>query len=125
MLLESATDGSILFSLHNPECEFLSDTPGVAVTTVKTENHLMHVIKNEFEYRMWMMKNYFLLDGIQGDSLLTEEELEDFLFESRPAQYPCLATVQPSPALPWDDEISFIYPEQISQWAKEMGVIKC
>lgn len=85
----------------------------------------MYVIKNEFEYRMWMMKNYFLLDGIQGDSLLTEEELEDFLFESRPAKYPCLATVQSSSTLSWDNEILFIYPEQISQWAKEMGVIKC
>lgn len=85
----------------------------------------MFMIKNDFEYRDWMMKTYFLLDGIQGDSLLTEEELEDFLFESRPALYPCLATLQLSSVRPLDNEISFIYPEQISLWAKEMGVIKC
>lgn len=85
----------------------------------------MYMIKNDFEYREWMMKTYFLLDGIQGDSLLTEEELEDFLFESRPRLYPCLASIQSSSVRPLDNEISFIYPEQITHWAKEMGVIKC
>lgn len=83
------------------------------------------MLKNDFEYREWMMTAYFLLDGIQGDSLLTEEELEDFLFESRPEIYPCLAMIKPSSVRPLDNEISFIYPEQISRWAKEMGVIKC
>ncbi|TPG62794.1 hypothetical protein [Ewingella americana] len=85
----------------------------------------MYMIKNDFEYREWMMKTYFMIDGIQGDSLLTEEELDDFLFESRPAAYPCLAMVLPSTTRPLDNDISFIYPEQVGLWAKEMGVLKC
>lgn len=85
----------------------------------------MFMIKNDFEYRDWMMKTYFVLDGIQGESLLTEEELEDFLFESRPTLYPCLAMIHPSVFQLLDNEISFIYPEQIGIWAKEMGVIQC
>lgn len=85
----------------------------------------MFMIKNDFEYRDWMMKTYFRLDGIHGESLLTDEELEDFLFESRPGSYPCLAMITPSSTQPLENEISYIYRDQISQWAKAMGVLKC
>lgn len=84
----------------------------------------MFMIKNDFEYRDWMMKTSFCLNGVQGDSLLTDEELEDFLFDSRPTGYPCLAMVNPSSVTPLENEISFVYREQISDWAKEMGVMK-
>jgi len=85
----------------------------------------MFMIKNDFEYRDWMMKTYFCLDDIQGETLLTAEELEDFLFDSRPASYPCLGMVTPSVGMPLENEISFVYSDQVSIWAKEMGVIKC
>lgn len=39
----------------------------------------MHLIKNDFEYRSWMLEAYFRQDNIYGDTLLTEEEMEDFL----------------------------------------------
>ena len=39
----------------------------------------MHLIKNDFEYRSWMLDAYFRQDNIFGDTLLTDEEMDDFL----------------------------------------------
>ncbi|PKE30411.1 hypothetical protein CWS43_12370 [Rahnella sp. AA] len=83
----------------------------------------MQLISNDYEYRMWMMEAYFCQDSIEGDKLLTEEELDDFLFEYRPQEYPCLGTVTPSKITALDYDITFFYRQQISEWAKSMGLL--
>jgi len=124
MLQESATDGLIYSRpLSLFQCE--TGSRQGSRSSLNNEIHPMFMIKNDFEYRDWMMKTYFCLDDIQGETLLTAEELEDFLFDSRPASYPCLGMVTPSVGMPLENEISFVYSDQVSIWAKEMGVIKC
>ena len=83
----------------------------------------MHLIKNDFEYRSWMLEAYFRQDNIYGDTLLTEEEMEDILFDSRPQEYPCLGMVTPSKQNPLDSDIMFFYRNNINDWAMSMGLM--
>lgn len=83
----------------------------------------MYLIKNDFEYRSWMLDAYFRQDDIFGDTLLTDEEMDDFLFESRPQEYPCLGMVTPSKTNPLDSDIAFFYRNNINDWATSMGLI--
>ena len=83
----------------------------------------MHLIKNDFEYRSWMLDAYFRQDNIFGDTLLTDEEMDDFLFESRPQEYPCLGMVTPSKTNSLDSDIAFFYRNNINDWATSMGLI--
>lgn len=83
----------------------------------------MRLIKNDCEYRAWMLDAYFYQDNIEGDTLLTDEEMDEFLFESRPQEYPCLGTVAPSKDCSLELDIMFFYRDHISEWAKSMGLI--
>ncbi|MBU9809771.1 hypothetical protein J1781_01790 [Rahnella sp. C60] len=83
----------------------------------------MQLIKNDFEYRTWMLDAYFYQDKIEGDKLLTDEEMDDFLFEYRPQEYPCLGSVTPSKECSLELDITFFYRGHISEWAKSMGLI--
>gem|GEM_PF-4460839 len=38
----------------------------------------MRLIKNDFEFRLWMLDAYFYQDKIEGDTLLTDEEMDEF-----------------------------------------------
>jgi hypothetical protein len=88
-----------------------------------TEIIPMQLIKNDYEYRVWMLNAYFYQDDMEGDKLLTDEEMDDFLFEYRPQEYPCLGTVTPSKESSLELDITFFYRDHISEWAKSMGLI--
>ncbi len=82
----------------------------------------MHLLTTPFEYRSWMMTHYFMIDSVEGASLLSEEELDEYLFDLRPLDYPCLAMIGTSINQPLLNEVTFIYREQIALWAEKMGV---
>jgi hypothetical protein len=88
-----------------------------------TEITAMRLIKNDFEFRLWMLDAYFYQDKIEGDTLLTDEEMDEFLFECRPQEYPCLGTVTPSKECSLEFDIAFFYREHITEWAKLMGLM--
>ncbi|MBS0969864.1 MULTISPECIES: hypothetical protein [Yersiniaceae] len=63
-----------------------------------------------------------MIDNVDGTSLLSDEELDEYLFDLRPLDYPCLAMISTSINQPMANEVVFIYREQIAQWAEKMGV---
>ena len=68
-----------------------------------------------------MLDAYFYQDKIEGDKLMTDEEMDDFLFEYRPLEYPCLGSVTPSKECSLELDITSFYRDHISDWAKSMG----
>ena len=82
----------------------------------------MYLLTNPLEYRNWMLTNYFMINDIDGTSLLSDEELDEYLFDLRPLDYPCLAMISTSINQPMVNEVTFIYREQIAHWAEKMGV---
>lgn len=82
----------------------------------------MQLLNNHFEYRHWMLYNYFMIEGTDSTSLLSEEELDEYLFELRPRDYPCLVTITSQTHQPLNNEVTYIYREQIADWAEKMGV---
>ena len=82
----------------------------------------MYLLTNPLEYRNWMLTNYFMINDIDGTSLLSDEELDEYLFDLRPLDYPCLVMISTSINQPMVNEVTFIYREQIAHWAEKMGV---
>lgn len=83
----------------------------------------MQLLYDDYEYRSWIMREYFLIDGLDNATVLSDEELDEFLFETRPDSYPCVALMAPSLNNPIVSDVHFIYREQVSDWACKMGLM--
>ncbi|TPG62574.1 hypothetical protein [Ewingella americana] len=82
----------------------------------------MTLLRNEYEYRTWMEREFF---GIADDSLSVFEpdELERELLHQMPEQFPCIALIVKGPS-PYEPEaVKFISRSQVEEWAKAMGMI--
>lgn len=81
----------------------------------------MKMLQNEADYRSWIMAELFMVREPRESALFVEQEIEDFIFDARPAAYPCVAVMVQTKGEPAVCEPKFIYKEQVFEWAHQMG----
>ncbi|WP_122095938.1 hypothetical protein [Rahnella sp. Larv3_ips] len=82
----------------------------------------MKLLKNEFEYKMWMTYDFLRLD--EGLSPLFDHDLlERELLAQMPEQFPCIAYIVKGPSLFEPDEARFIYRPQLEEWSQLMDSV--
>lgn len=82
----------------------------------------MKLLKNEFEYREWMVKDYLRLDE-EYPSLFEPDELERELINQMPIGFPCLVNLISGIKTFEPQSITFIYRPDVEQWAKLFGIV--
>ncbi len=81
----------------------------------------MKMLSNEAEYRNWIMRELFLTSPTGEVMPFADQEVDDFIFDARPVEYPCIAVMAQSMADPTLCEPKFVYKEQVFDWAHQMG----
>lgn len=77
----------------------------------------MELLLNESEYDLWVRTTCFA-----DDDLIDEADIVDYVFDNRPKKYPCVGYLAPIDS-PLDSfNIQFVYPEQITEWAKQFSM---
>lgn len=81
----------------------------------------MKLIKNEGEYRDWMIRDYLHLDDEASlYSYLSPEELDGDLIKNRPLKYPCIGLITYGDSVIEPAVTQFLYQDQIEEWATTM-----
>lgn len=81
----------------------------------------MKLIKNEGEYRDWLIKDYLHLeDEASLYSYLSPEELDDDLIKNMPLKYPCIGLITYGNSNIEPAVTQFLYQDQIEEWATTM-----
>ncbi|CAM4265544.1 MULTISPECIES: hypothetical protein [Lelliottia] len=81
----------------------------------------MKLIKNESEYRDWMIKDYHHLEDESFlYSYLSPEELDDELIKNMPLKYPCIGLITYGNSTIEPAVTQFLYQDQIEEWANIM-----
>ncbi|POZ13689.1 hypothetical protein C3Z09_21950 [Lelliottia aquatilis] len=81
----------------------------------------MKILKNEFEYRNWMAKNYLCIEDTVT-YILSPDEVEEELLRQMPEQFPCILLIVAAKNPSEYSAIYFLYRSQIQEWAIEMGI---
>jgi hypothetical protein len=82
----------------------------------------MKLLKNEFEYKLWMTHDFLRLD--EGLSTLFDPDLlEREILAQMPEQFPCIACIVKGLSLFEPDEAKFIYRPQIEEWSRLMSSV--
>jgi len=82
----------------------------------------MKLLKNEFDYKMWITYDFLRLDdGLF--SLFDYDLLERELIAQMPEQFPCIACIVKGPSIFEPDEAKFIYRPQLEEWTQLMGAV--
>lgn len=81
----------------------------------------MKFLKNEFEFRQWIAKNYFPAD--EGyPSVLSPDELEIEILKNMPKNFPCLARVVNGINPNEQEVIEYFYRSDVEEFAKSFGI---
>lgn len=80
----------------------------------------MKLIYNMHEYKTWILNVCFKETGNTSDNLIDEIDIDGFITQHHPEDYPCVCLVTPGPVFVSSYSILFIYRSQINEWARRI-----
>lgn len=82
----------------------------------------MKLIKNEFEFRLWMTHDFLQLE--EGLSPLYDPDLlQREITAQMPSEFPCIAYIVRGSSIYEPENAKFLYKHQVEEWAKIMGIV--
>jgi hypothetical protein len=81
----------------------------------------MKLLRNEFDYKMWMTYDLLRLDDSLS-SLFDHDLLERELLAEMPHEFPCIACIIRGESTFEPDVAKFLYRDEVEEIAKGMGI---
>ncbi|MBU9809598.1 hypothetical protein J1785_07530 [Rahnella sp. SL6] len=83
----------------------------------------MKLLKNVYEYRDWMIKDFLHLDDT-FPSVFEPDEIEIDILRQAPKEFPCLVQLVEDESGNYPQFFQFIYRSQVEEWARLFGIVR-